>query len=685
MNSAPPVALILFSNDLDRFLPNVERERKAIEEALEHFDVSNRLKVITRSSVSIEEIFRLFARYRGRIVLFHFAGHATGEGLQLTRNFADQQLGQASGLAELFRMEVEQGKLQLVFLNGCSTQPQVEQLKAVGLPSIIATRHPINDEEAYQFAQQFYQRLANTQAERPFESLPTLSEAYQHALSYLMTQRSLTERKNQRGLTWEVELEEADRGATWQLFSQRPDWQLPNDPIAGGGEQQIVIQNVSDSSITIEVDGHRQEINKRLDDLMELLQDLNAQQFQTAGKAIDRDALSQRNFDFIVEQARADKSLPEDVAEDLIEETAGLIESLKFELQDQGVSVSDDPGDIIQYFGWLIEENLRKMLTPAGQAGDLRAFSFMTEAFQASLRYLCLIQMAQMLRLDSPTDAQCSLLHRYLHIDGKPPKGRLPAEHTFDYLTFFIQLMEVAPHAFVPEMLPFSQALLDTHSYLYGTALFLDHHRRRLLRDEIPAEELPTLIPQYLTGLTSWLSQLAFLANYRLLSVKDVNLSYKLGFAQSFVHFYGELHGMYDRMESSKENKSIKIEKYFTYNQSVLLIKGRSIDESLQQIEEAENFLSLSPLVIDQSVFDKKPTQTPEIYFYTGQSIKKAGRKELRYHFALYKNELPIQGQTELPSNKDLHVAERNINQPKLNELYKQLSTVLQPFYAPAP
>ena len=108
MNPAPPVALILFSNDLDRFLPNLERERKAIEEALEHFDVSNRLKVITRSSVSIEEIFRLFARYRGRIVLFHFAGHATGEGLQLTRNFADQQLGQASGLAELFRMEVEQ-------------------------------------------------------------------------------------------------------------------------------------------------------------------------------------------------------------------------------------------------------------------------------------------------------------------------------------------------------------------------------------------------------------------------------------------------------------------------------------------------------------------------------------------------------------------------------------------------
>ena len=54
----PPVALILFSNDMDRFLPNIETERKIIEEALEHYDDTNRLKVITRTSISIDELFR---------------------------------------------------------------------------------------------------------------------------------------------------------------------------------------------------------------------------------------------------------------------------------------------------------------------------------------------------------------------------------------------------------------------------------------------------------------------------------------------------------------------------------------------------------------------------------------------------------------------------------------------------
>ena len=52
MPQNPPVALILFSNDLDNFLPNVEEERKMIEEALEAYNDTNRLKVITRSSVN---------------------------------------------------------------------------------------------------------------------------------------------------------------------------------------------------------------------------------------------------------------------------------------------------------------------------------------------------------------------------------------------------------------------------------------------------------------------------------------------------------------------------------------------------------------------------------------------------------------------------------------------------------
>ena len=89
MSQKTPIALIIFSNDLDNYLPNIETERKIIEEALEHYDDTNRLKVISRSSVSLTELFRLFNKYSNRIVLFHFAGHAGGNGLQFNQNIVN--------------------------------------------------------------------------------------------------------------------------------------------------------------------------------------------------------------------------------------------------------------------------------------------------------------------------------------------------------------------------------------------------------------------------------------------------------------------------------------------------------------------------------------------------------------------------------------------------------------------
>lgn len=187
MPAAPPIALILFSNDLDDFLPSVEQERKLIEEALEHYSDTNRLKVIARSSVSIEEIFRLFNRYQGRIALFHFAGHAGGEGLQLNQDFSESVTGHAGGLADLFKREVEDGELQLVFLNGCSTKPQLEGLIAAGVPSVISTKFPIEDAKALHFANQFYRTLASSDQTDPFQKPASVEQAFDQALAYLKT------------------------------------------------------------------------------------------------------------------------------------------------------------------------------------------------------------------------------------------------------------------------------------------------------------------------------------------------------------------------------------------------------------------------------------------------------------------------------------------------------------------
>jgi hypothetical protein len=225
MQPKPPIALIVFSNDLDNFLSNIERERKIIEEALEQYHDTNRLRIITRSSVTLPELFRLFRRYKGRIVLFHFAGHAGGAGLQLNDDALNPEMGRAEGLAGLFKQEVEQGILQFVFLNGCSTMPQVEGLQAAGVPSIIATHCPINDNKAITFAREIYRSLANTEHSEPFNNLTTIQEAFDNGLNFLNGKEKFTAEKTRKGL--KIRRDKKEYNAPWTFFTENPDWTLP--------------------------------------------------------------------------------------------------------------------------------------------------------------------------------------------------------------------------------------------------------------------------------------------------------------------------------------------------------------------------------------------------------------------------------------------------------------------------
>lgn len=225
MIQQPPVALIIFSNDLDSYLSNIEIERKYIEEALEQYHDSNRLKVITRSSVTIQDIFDLFNRYKGRIALFHFAGHASGVGLQLNDAVFNQEIGRTEGLADLFQREVADGQLQLVFLNGCSTQGQVEKLQQAGVPTIIATNAAINDTKALHFARTFYNSLAHSHQPTAFQHSVNLQQAFETAIAYLKSTESDVEiEKTAKGLKLK---RKKGTPIPWEFYSEQPNWTLP--------------------------------------------------------------------------------------------------------------------------------------------------------------------------------------------------------------------------------------------------------------------------------------------------------------------------------------------------------------------------------------------------------------------------------------------------------------------------
>ncbi len=433
------------------------------------------------------------------------------------------------------------------------------------------------------------------------------------------------------------------------------------------GNQNIIIQGVTDSLITVNVNGELQELHNKMDSLLTLLEKHQNPNFQVGGKTYDKDSVTETNFGFLLGQANHKKILPIDLAENIITEEDVWVQSLQRELKELNVKVGTKPWTIFEHYGWLIETFLQKMGTAIGKKRTLRRLSFMTEAFQSSLKYLCYIQLAQVLQLEIKTRNR--LVTKFIEQEESQ-------SDRFDFLNLLLITTDILKgrDIFMPEINLFVYNLTDTKNDLYSNALFLEEQRNKLLANEIVEDvNFDRLLDEYLTALVYWLRQISFVAKYRLVSIKNINLEYRLGSAKKFVHLYGELHGMYlQAMSMGEDYNMYSIEESFTFNHSVLLFNGSDVGQCLERIK-TDPPLSLSPLIIDQSVYSVKTTQTPEIYYYTGMVNR-------QYYYAQYKNELAFGEHQNIQSNKKIKIKNQNIKQPKWDDLFEQLEQVFKPF-----
>ena len=166
MRKKAPVVYLTFANIQNEYLAQLGREMREIEDALEDLDDSRAIKRISRSGVQLDDLHRDVEKNWGRLQIFHYAGHA-GDG---TLRLEDED-AHSRGLAELLGRE---RNLQLVFLNGCATAPQVELLLKHGVKAVIATSVPVKDATATEFAIRFYNALGRNE---------TIREAFDYAKS----------------------------------------------------------------------------------------------------------------------------------------------------------------------------------------------------------------------------------------------------------------------------------------------------------------------------------------------------------------------------------------------------------------------------------------------------------------------------------------------------------------------
>ena len=180
LTEKPPVIILAFANDKldnERYLRELNQEWREIQQALRPLKQKNQCQLEILIGATLDDILQTFEDYRNQIAVFHYGGHADGFQLLLESEKSKNEVAHGEGFTEILR---KLPALELVFLNGCSTQEYAERLTKTSAISIIATENAIEDKVAREFAVQFYRNLADEN---------TYFQAYEHAENVLKTRR----------------------------------------------------------------------------------------------------------------------------------------------------------------------------------------------------------------------------------------------------------------------------------------------------------------------------------------------------------------------------------------------------------------------------------------------------------------------------------------------------------------
>jgi hypothetical protein len=267
MAKRAPVIFFAFANDRaveKSYLRNLPEEERRVRKALDRARQDGRCQVEVRYNATADVVWDAFLDpdLHGRIAVFHFGGHAGGGEILLETREGTTAEVHAAGLAGFLGL---QEGLQLVFLNGCSTEPQVRALQAAGVPAVIATSQAIDDKLATELSARFYQCLA---AEAP------LGTAFEQAVSLVRTQvgdrydlasrRSFVPRWAGEAEDWPWKIHGEDRSRAWKL-SDAPGAPAVRRELAAEVTDLLYLcdRNKQEGRLDIAVAAHRTQLPSR--------------------------------------------------------------------------------------------------------------------------------------------------------------------------------------------------------------------------------------------------------------------------------------------------------------------------------------------------------------------------------------------------------------------------------------
>jgi hypothetical protein len=499
-----PVLSLTFANQQDAYLAHLKEESNKLNYILSTLHDKGAIEIYKEDRTTAENVITMLERFGNRVVLFHYGGHADGESLRLEGGD-----GNATGLAEMLgRLP----NLRLVFLNGCATQPQVDELLAQGVKAVIATAVKIDDEKAVVFAENFYRSLSNGHSIR---------SAFERAVSnmkfvYGGTFDATIVRYGQTPVQGNPEL------MPWGLYVNKDaeevlQWELP-------------LENVSTLANIKAVDSDKLvdfKVNKYIEEVIWGMIDVKP----------ELEALVQN------------------------EDGDGL-EPRKVLLQ------------IIQNFPWPIGTQIRLLVANDGDMNtpSMRRIEQLVSVYVVTSQFLFYIIMSQIWdEKRANTFHTKSYLIDMLHINKKQ-FGSFDYFRNFIEAIKLLKQANIAPN--IADFADLAEEF-DEHGELYDSYLYMESLRAAIQNGDTDVLEARTTekCVQGEDHLSTLLYGLAFLIRYDLVTVRDIHVVNYRNIETEFNHFISRLNvnvGDIAVSEGSTRMKS-KIYKTFTNNASVIL------------------------------------------------------------------------------------------------------------------
>lgn len=512
-----PVIFLAFANNAESPLPKLEREGENIYRSLNEGSGKGHFLLHRESFASTEKIAHYLIEYKDRVVLFHYGGHAEGDGLELNDQKAD-----AGGIAQLISA---QKNLQLVFLNGCSTKEQVEKLLALGVPAVIATSSPIDDTMATELAEQFYNALMKKHS---------IKEAFAMAAALV------TAKGGQVAQYRGIKLKEDNDVFPWGLYTEKSellDWKLPDQK---SNRQEIIIRNASDqfNFSKVPVNTHLTEV------LLNVLRPFS------------------RDIDYVLAKAEDDEEEP-----DVRLLQRAIMDSLPAPIGEQVRKLFslDLQSDKLDKIGVPRLQQLARTYNTLLEFSVYILLSLLWEAKIKNEQLTLSEELLEQIRKTLTLDKESSLTFEY--------------DTTIEsILRFFDEaalLGKADSPVFIEELSKLWESMQQDETYATATA-FMREIKNELIHGEITTEEIESFCVQSETHLTEIFQFLGFLAKYKLNTIKNISVSKARNKSARFRHFRVKL----DTITAGYKDVDKEFDGLFTDNRSVILLKEeRNIDQ----------------------------------------------------------------------------------------------------------